>query len=111
MEKHIKFRCRHAALFAAAITIIFTCLPTSAWSGCEPMEILEFAKAGYTQAQIDEICGETATNNNRVVPQQYQIGYRCSTYYGWCPMDAAAPVGSACICYTANGTLQGVVVK
>ena len=111
MEKHVRVRCFNAAVFAATVMLMLAGPTSPAWSGCSPMQILEFATAGYTQAQIDEVCGKSAADDNTIDQERYLPGYRCATDYGWCPMDAPAPVGSACACYTAYGTFEGMVVE
>ena len=111
MKKHARVRCFYAAVYAATAVLMLVGPTSPAWCDCSPMQILEFATAGYTQAQIDEVCGQSAADDNEIYQERYPPGYRCATAYGWCPMDAPAPVGSACACYTADGIFEGMVVE
>jgi hypothetical protein len=111
MQNLIKIGFTRSTLFIAALGLAFSGLSAPAWGGCSPMEILELYQAGYTRAQVDEICGNAAAEQPSGVRQQQQPGYHCSTPYGWCPMQAPAAIGSACACYTVYGAIEGVVVE
>jgi len=100
-----------STLFIAALVLTFISFHAPAWCGCSPMEILEYYQAGYTQAQVDEICGNANPEQTRDVRQYQRPGYHCSTPYGWCPMQVPAAIGSACACHAVYGSIEGVVVE